>query len=74
VQQQSMTTREIAESVNNAATHTAQASTEINSVEQTVLRGVVAVGEITTWTAKLSARANDLEAKVATFFTRVRAA
>ena len=61
VQEQSMTTREIAESVHNAASHTALASTEINS-------------EITAWTARLSARARDLEAKVASFFTRVRAA
>ena len=37
-------------------------------------RGAGAVGEITSWTARLSARANDLETKVATFFTRVRAA
>ena len=74
VQQQSMTTRAIAESVQNAAGHTARASVEINSVEQTVSRGVAAVDEITTWTERLSARANDLETKVATFFTRVRAA
>jgi methyl-accepting chemotaxis protein len=74
VQQQSMTTREIAQSVHDGAVHTAQASAEIDSVKQTVNRGVAAVGEITTWTACLSARANDLEAKVATFFSRVRAA
>ena len=48
--------------------------TEINSVDEAVTRGVAAVGEITTWTDRLSARANDLETKVATFFTRVRAA
>ena len=41
---------------------------------EAVTRGVAAVDEITTWTERLSARANDLEAKVATFFTRVRAA
>ena len=74
VQQQSMTTRAIAESVQNAAGHTARASVEIDSVERTVSRGVAAVDEITAWTERLSARANDLEAKVATFFTRVRAA
>jgi hypothetical protein len=39
-----------------------------------VSRGAGAVGEINTWTARLSARAQDLETKVATFFTRVRAA
>ena len=74
VQQQSMTTREIAESVHNAASHTALASTEINSVETAVTQGATAVDEITAWTARLSARARDLEAKVASFFTRVRAA
>jgi methyl-accepting chemotaxis protein len=74
VQQQSMTTRAIAESVQNAAGHTARASVEIDSVERTVSRGVAAVDEITAWTERLSARANDLESKVATFFTRVRAA
>jgi len=74
VQQQSMTTCGIAESIHTAAGHTARASVEINSVDEAVTRGVAAVGEITTWTDRLSARANDLETKVATFFTRVRAA
>jgi len=74
VQQQSMTTRGIAESIHNAAGHTARASVEINSVDEAVTRSVAAVGDITTWTARLSARAHDLETKVATFFTRVRAA
>jgi len=74
VQQQSMTTKGIAESIHTAAGHTARASTEIDSVDEAVTRGVVAVGEITTWTARLSARASDLETKVASFFTRVRAA
>ncbi|MGB7102318.1 MAG: globin-coupled sensor protein [Xanthobacteraceae bacterium] len=74
VQQQSMTTRGIAESIHNAAGHTARASVEINSVDEAVTRSVAAVSDITTWTARLSARANDLETRVATFFTRVRAA
>jgi hypothetical protein len=39
-----------------------------------VARGVRAVEEITKWTDQLSARAKDLETKVATFFKRVRAA
>ena len=43
VQQQSMTTRGIAESIQNAAGHTARASAEINSVEEAVTRGVGAV-------------------------------
>jgi methyl-accepting chemotaxis protein len=74
VQQQSMTTRGIAESIHNAAGHTARASVEINSVDEAVTRGVTAVGDIASWTDRLSARANDLETKVATFFSRVRAA
>jgi methyl-accepting chemotaxis protein len=74
VHEQSMTTREIAESVHTAASHTALASTEINSVKTAVTQGVNAVDEITAWTARLSTRARDLEAKVASFFTRVRAA
>src|ERR1700724_223484 len=74
VQQQSMTTREIAESIHTAASHTTLASTEINSVEKVVAQGATAVDEITAWTARLSARARDLETKGASFFTRVRAA
>jgi hypothetical protein len=69
-----MTTRGIAESIHNAAGHTARASVEINSVDEAVTRGVAAVGDIATWTDRLTTRANDLEMKVATFFSRVRAA
>ena len=74
VEEQAATTRNIAESIHTAARHTAQASTEIASVETTVGKGAAAVGEISQWTAELSSRAKDLEAKVATFFSRVRAA
>jgi methyl-accepting chemotaxis protein len=74
VEQQAATTRNIAESIHTAAGHTAQASTQIASVERTVGNGAAAVGEISQWTAELSSRAKDLEAKVATFFSRVRAA
>jgi len=74
VEQQSATTRSIAESLHGAAAHTGQASAEIESVEQAAAMGANAVGDITTWTARLSARAKDLETKVATFFSRVRAA
>ncbi len=74
VEQQAATTRNIAESIHTAAAHTAQASTEIGSVERAVSKGAAAVGEIGQWTAELSARAKDLEAKVGTFFSRVRAA
>ena len=74
VDQQGATTREIAESVQVAAGNTAQASIEIKSVEQAARQSVAAVGEISGWTERLSTRAQDLETKVAGFFTRVRAA
>jgi methyl-accepting chemotaxis protein len=74
VQEQSATTGSIAESVHNAAGYTARASTEVGSVAQAVTRSAAAVGDITSWTAKLSSRAHDLENKVASFFSRVRAA
>ncbi len=74
VQEQSATTGSIAESVHNAAGYTARASTEVGSVAQAVTRSAAAVGDITSWTAKLSSRAHDLETKVASFFSRVRAA
>ena len=47
---------------------------EIKSVEQAASQAAAAIGEIGGWTARLSARAQDLEAKVASFFNRVRAA
>jgi methyl-accepting chemotaxis protein len=74
VEEQSTTTRHIAESVHSAAAHTARASAEIESVERAVTLGATAVGDITAWTERLSSRANDLEMKVASFFGRVRAA
>ena len=74
VEEQSTTTRDIAESVHGAAEHTARASAEIESVERAVALGATAVGDITAWTERLSSRANDLEMKVASFFSRVRAA
>jgi methyl-accepting chemotaxis protein len=74
VEEQAVTTRGIAESVQTAAGHTTRASAEIASVEQTVNHGAAAVDDITQWTSRLSSRANDLETKVTTFFSRVRAA
>jgi methyl-accepting chemotaxis protein len=74
VEEQSATTRNIAESIHGAAGNTARASSEIESVEQALVLGAAAVGDISDSTVRLSARANDLEAKVATFFSRVRAA
>ncbi len=74
VDQQGATTREIASNIQTAAGNTARVSDEIKSVEQAANRSAAAVGEISGWTARLSSRAQDLEAKVAQFFTRVRAA
>ncbi|MGB6539131.1 MAG: methyl-accepting chemotaxis protein [Xanthobacteraceae bacterium] len=74
VEEQSATTRSIAESIHGAAGHTAQASAEIASVGRAVALGTTAIGDIAAWTAKLSARADDLETKVAAFFNHVRAA
>ncbi|HEY1749338.1 MAG TPA: globin-coupled sensor protein [Xanthobacteraceae bacterium] len=73
VEQQSVTTREIAESVQNAASHTVRASTEIDSIKQVAAQGVTSIEDIQTWTKRLSKSANDLEAKVADFFSKVRA-
>jgi len=74
ITEQGATTREIASRVQTAAGNTAHASVEIRSVEQAANQGAAAVGDITGWTARLSARAQDLETKVATFFARVRSA
>ena len=74
VDQQGATTRTIAASIEKAAANTARASAEIQSVERAARQGASAVGEIGGWTARLSARAVDLEQKVARFFGRLRAA
>ena len=74
VDEQGATTREIASSIQTAAGNTARASDEIKSVEQAANQSAAAIGEIGGWTERLSARAQDLEAKVASFFNRVRAA
>ena len=74
VEAQEATTREIAGSIQTAAGYTASASVEIRSVEQAVGAGATAFGEIADWTSRLSSAALDLEAKVADFFNRVRAA
>jgi methyl-accepting chemotaxis protein len=74
VEEQSTTTGGIAESVQVAAEHTARAGNEIEEVERSITLSATAVGEITTWTDQLSARARDLETKVTTFFSRVRTA
>jgi methyl-accepting chemotaxis protein len=74
IDEQGATTREIAASIQTAAGNTARASDEIRSIEEAAKLGAGAVGEIGGWTARLSAGAQELEAKVANFFSRVRAA
>src|ERR1700719_320800 len=74
VEQQGATTREIVGSMQTAAEHTARASVEIRSVEQAASQSAAAAGEIAGWSERLSSRADDLEIKVAGFFSLVRAA
>jgi methyl-accepting chemotaxis protein len=74
VDQQGATTREIASSIQTAAGNTARVSGEIKSIEQAASHAAEAIEEIGGWTERLSAQARDLEAKVASFFNRVRAA
>jgi len=74
VEEQNATTREIASSVQVAADNTARSSVEIDSVREAASRDAEALGEITGWISRLSARADDLEARIAEFFARVRAA
>jgi methyl-accepting chemotaxis protein len=74
VDQQGTTTREIASSIHTAAGNTARASQEIKSIEEAAAQASAAIAEIGGWTQRLSARAQDLEAKLASFFNRVRAA
>jgi methyl-accepting chemotaxis protein len=74
VEEQNATTREIATSIHVAANNTAQSSVEIDSVKEAAVRNAEALAEITGWIGRLSARSDDLEARVAEFFARVRAA
>jgi methyl-accepting chemotaxis protein len=74
VEQQGSVTREIAGSMHTAASNTAHATDEIRSVEQAASQSTTAVDAIAAWTDRLSSNANDLEAEVAKFFGRVRAA
>jgi methyl-accepting chemotaxis protein len=74
VEQQAATTRGIGDCIQKASGNTSRASSEIQSVETAARQGAKAIGEIGGWTARLSTRAQDLQAKVASFFNRVRAA
>jgi methyl-accepting chemotaxis protein len=74
VEEQNATTREIAASIQVAASNTAQSSVEIDSVKEAAGRNAQALAEINGWIGSMSTRADDLEARVAEFFSRVRAA
>jgi methyl-accepting chemotaxis protein len=74
VEEQGATTRDIAGSMQTAAGDTARASEEIHSIEHAASRSAAAVNEIAGWTERLTARAEDLESKVMSFFAQVRAA
>jgi methyl-accepting chemotaxis protein len=74
VEEQGQTTQIIAASIDKTAGNTAQASAEIQSVEQAARQGAGAVEEIGGWTARLSARAEDLEQRVGGLFDRLRSA
>jgi methyl-accepting chemotaxis protein len=74
VEEQGATTRDIAGSMQTAAGDTARASEEIHSIKHAASRSAAAVNEIAGWTERLTARAEDLESKVMSFFAQVRAA
>jgi methyl-accepting chemotaxis protein len=71
VEEQGASTRQIAASIRIAAGNTAKASDEIRSVVQATNQSIAAIGQIGGWTAELATCANDLDAKVKSFFARV---
>jgi methyl-accepting chemotaxis protein len=73
VEQQGISAREIAASMQVAARNSVRTADEIKSVEQVTRTGADAANAIENWTTKLSSRAADLESKVAAFFNSVRA-
>ncbi|HEV3372176.1 MAG TPA: globin-coupled sensor protein [Xanthobacteraceae bacterium] len=74
VEEQGATTRDIAGSMQTAAGGTVRASTAIQSIERAASKNAAAANDIAGWTERLSARASELETKVAGFFAQVRAA
>ena len=71
---QGAATREISEGIQIAARNTSLTSTVMKSAEDNVGEGKKASLEIAKWTERLATCADELGAKVATFFTEVRAA
>jgi methyl-accepting chemotaxis protein len=74
VDEQGAFAREITGSIQTAAGNTARASEQIRSVEEAAKRSAAAVGDISGWIVKLSTRASDLQTKVNSFFSKMRAA
>jgi methyl-accepting chemotaxis protein len=74
IEEQGNVTREIAASVHGTTDNIERAAREIHSIEEAANRSVEAASEVAGWTGRLSSHANDLEANVANFFSRVRSA
>ena len=74
VDEQGAFAREITGSIQTAAGNTARASEQIRSVEEAAKKSAAAVGDISGWIVKLSTRASDLQTKVNSFFSKMRAA
>jgi methyl-accepting chemotaxis protein len=74
IEEQSGVTREIASGVHVTTENIERASKEIASIERAANRSVAAAAEVAGWTGRLSSHANDLEARVESFFSRVRSA
>jgi hypothetical protein len=60
--------------LNVAAENTAQASVEIDSIEEDAQHSASAIAEIGRWIEQLSKCATDLKSNVNAFFAQVRAA
>jgi methyl-accepting chemotaxis protein len=74
VEEQSVTTQQIASSMQVAAANTGRATKDVASVEQASSGNLDAVRNLIGWAQRLSATAQDVERQVADFFDRVRAA
>ncbi len=74
IEEQGSVTREIAAGVHVTTDNIERASQELQSIEQAANRNVAAAAEVAGWTGRLSAHASELEERVESFFSRVRAA
>jgi len=74
VEEQTVSAREIASSIQVAARNTAQASQQIFSIDDFANRSRENIAEITKWGDRLSSCTSDLEMKVSVFLSSVRTA